>query len=353
MDARPVAQVAFGSVGRCVMTCKPIDPALFEDRPVGECGPVRPHFDHSLIPYEEWRGLRSGYVGASEVSTILGRNRWSGPFDLACVKLGRVDPLSPGLPMRMGTFFEPAIRDFFADELANARVEVPGGIDFGSKVSAYNYTIKHDRIPFFCCNLDGLIEPTDGGSVWALEIKDAGTYAATDLRHWLEGDKPEGVALMYWIQIQAQLAATGLDRAMFVARCDKALLCGPVYRSQKAIDAIEAQVVAFWERYLAADELPPVDRHSSGVLDRLHAPQNAQGTDERPELADTVSKLRSELATIKAEIKERTAKESQIKNQFKQMIGDLEIITLGDGMKPIKWKQYTKRDGTKYRRLII
>lgn len=335
------------------MKCEPLDASLFVDKPIADIGPVRPHFDHSKMPYDEWRALRKGYIGASEVSAILGLNKYSGPFDLAAVKLEAVPPVDPSVAMRMGSFFEPAIRNFFAEELRNGRIEVPGGVDIDAKVSDYPYTLRHASMPFFCCNLDGVIVPNDGGEVWGIEIKDAGIYAKTDLRYWLEGDKPTGTALMYWVQIQAQLAVSGLSRSMIVIRCEKSLMVGPVYRNEEAIRRMEDGIANFWNRYLAADLMPPMDSHAGGVLDQMHPAESEEGTIERLDLADQVTKLRADLAEIQAKTKALKAEEETIKNTFKAMIGDYEKITLGEGIKPIKWKTVNRKDGRGYRKLTI
>ncbi len=335
------------------MKCTPVDFRLFKLMKVAGVGPERLHMDHSSIPYDEWRALRRHYIGASEISTILGHNRYSGPFDLACIKLGLVGPDKPGLAMRMGTFFEPAIRAFFADEMRNGHIHIPGGIDPRSDVSEYPFTLRHKSLSMFCCNLDGVIQPSDSGSVWALEIKDAGTYAATDLRRWMAGDKPGGVALMYWIQIQAQLAVSGLERALAVIRCDKALMCGPIYRNPTAIDSIERQVRAYWDRYLATDKTPPVDRHSSDVLNRMYPPDSAEGTIEREDLAGDVAMMRESMATLNREIKDRKAEQDRIRNRLRQIMGDAEIMTLGEGIRPVRWKVTTRKSGATYRTLRL
>lgn len=335
------------------MKCAPLNESLFEMMPVAGKGPQRLHFDHSVLGYDEWRALRRGYIGASEVSAILGLNKYSGPFDLAAVKLGEVDPVDPSLPMRMGTFFEPAIREFFASELADHRVEVAGGIDHEASVRAYPYTLRHERLPMFCCNLDGVIIPSDGGDPWAMEIKDAGVYAKSDLRHWLDGDKPEGTALMYWVQIQAQLAVSGLSRALVVIRCEKSLMVGAIYRNEAAITKMEAQVSAFWDRYLAADIMPPMDQHAGGVLSQMHPPESERGTVERLDLVERVKELRSDLVDVKKQIKKLEANKATIENEFKHMIGDHEVVTFGEGIKPIKWKTVSRKSGASYRKLTV
>jgi len=335
------------------MKCEPLDPSFFVDKPVAGTGPIRPHFDHSKIPYDEWRALRKGYIGASEVSAILGLNKYSGPFDLAAVKLEAVPPIDPSVAMRMGSFFEPAIRDFFAEELRTGRIEVPGGVDIDAKVSDYPYTLRHDKIPFFCCNLDGVIAPSDGGEVWGVEIKDAGIYSKTDLRYWLEGEKPKGTALMYWVQIQAQLAVSGLSRSMVVIRCEKSLMVGPVYRNEEAIRRMEGGIVNFWNRYLAPGDMPPIDQHAGGVLDQMHPAESEEGTVERLDLAQEVTDLRAELVDIQAKTKVLKANEAVIKNTFKRMVGDNEKLTLGEGVKPLKWKTVNRKDGKNYRKLTI
>jgi len=65
---------------------------------------------------EEWHNARRGITG-SDIGAILGVSPFKSTYTLWAEKRGLIsDRIEPSIAMRMGTLFEPAIRQLFAEQ---------------------------------------------------------------------------------------------------------------------------------------------------------------------------------------------------------------------------------------------
>ena len=75
----------------------------------------------------EWLAARSQGIGASEVATIVGLNKWETPYQLWRRKLGMDAPKEETFAMKAGHYLEDAVAKFYSDasgnEIINASVE--------------------------------------------------------------------------------------------------------------------------------------------------------------------------------------------------------------------------------------
>ena len=140
---------------------------------------------------KEWHAAREG-IGGSDIGALMGKSPWKSPYQLWAEKTGKL-PVEdePSMAMRLGTAFEPAIRDLFA-ELNEGWLKV---YETGTWQSIHNPLLK--------ANPDGLIEWEDG-KLGVLEIKFTRQY-------WDE--LPEH----YNLQVQHYLQVLGLERGIVVA----------------------------------------------------------------------------------------------------------------------------------------
>ena len=105
----------------------------------------------------EWHAARAG-IGGSDIGTICGINRWQTRQDLLeSAVSGSKGIIEPNLPMRMGTAFEPSIRQLWAED--NPELEI---VETGTWRSLIN--------PFWTANPDGIIKDREG-NLSILEIK--------------------------------------------------------------------------------------------------------------------------------------------------------------------------------------
>jgi putative phage-type endonuclease len=110
----------------------------------------------------EWHEARKGISG-SDIGAILGVSPFKSTYTLWAEKRGLVsDQIEPSIPMRMGTLFEPAIRQLFSEQHPTFEV-----LETGTWTSHINPTWK--------ANPDGLIRYLDG-DLGILEIKHTSQY---------------------------------------------------------------------------------------------------------------------------------------------------------------------------------
>lgn len=139
----------------------------------------------------EWHEARQG-IGGSDIGALMGKSPWKSAFTLWAEKTGQVsDQVDPSMPMKLGTAFEPAIRQLFQDE-NEGWLTVH---ETGTWESVANPVLK--------ANPDGIIEWADG-KLGVLEIKFTRQY-------WDE--LPEH----YNLQVQHYLQVLGLKRGIVVA----------------------------------------------------------------------------------------------------------------------------------------
>jgi putative phage-type endonuclease len=139
----------------------------------------------------EWHEARKG-LGGSDIAAVMDKNPYKSAFTLFCEKTGLIDSnIEPNMSMKMGTAFEPIIRELFhQNNWEWLRVHETG-------------TWASVEEPRSVANPDGIIE-WDDGSLGVLEIKFSRMY-------W---DKlPEH----YNLQVQHYLSVLGLKRGVVVA----------------------------------------------------------------------------------------------------------------------------------------
>jgi putative phage-type endonuclease len=177
---------------------------------------------------------RSGYgIGASEVSTAVGMNPFSSPWDLWGRKIGEAPDVIQNEPMEWGNRLEPAIRQKFCDD-TGATVEVP-------KESLFHPEIKWAR-----ATPDGIVFNPD--RLGLLQIKNVSYWVG---REW-EGAPPAYVQL----QTQWEMFVTG------DARADVAALVGgsdyrafTVHRDDRLIADLVTLASDFWRK--VEQRIPP------------------------------------------------------------------------------------------------
>lgn len=180
----------------------------------------------------EWHSAREG-IGGSDIGALMGKSPWKSPYQLWAEKTGKLsDEIEPSMPMKLGTYFEPAIRQLFQDE----NKEFFTVHETGTWQSVHNPVLK--------ANPDGIIEWEDG-KLSVLEIKFTRQY-------WDE--LPEH----YNLQVQHYLQVLGLEHAIVVA------VAGGDYKEFKVVwddslqKAMKEAVRAFYG-LIETDKAPDFD----------------------------------------------------------------------------------------------
>lgn len=187
----------------------------------------------------QWHDQRDNGIGGSDVSIIMGANRWKTVGDLWREKTGKAKPedLSHKPAIMLGNAMEPVLRDEYAYRHPDVQVQEP------------DYMLQDVAHPWRQASLDGLLTFRDGHRE-VLEIKTAGafSYAA-----WDNGLVP----INYAMQVLHYLAVTGYPRAQLIAMIgNQRIIERTVQRDEEAIAAIEDEVDMFWTRCVEADKQP-------------------------------------------------------------------------------------------------
>jgi putative phage-type endonuclease len=253
-----------------------------------------------------WLAARRTGIGGSDISTLVGLNRWSSRYELWLDKTGQlplVDEQSEAA--EMGMLLEPVVRERFA-RVQHLHVTPVG-------------TLRSVRWPWMLANPDGLCSDGDG-----YEGKTAGTWQGAE---WARGQTADHAEL----QAQWGMAVTGLP-GWWVA----ALIGGQrntyrhIDRDQHLIDELVAISQRFWTRNVELQVEPDADG-SQACTDTLNAryPQPATDLEVQidEEAADQLAAAKTRAAAAE---KAAHAEHEQVKNRTRQLLGRGERLTTGE-----------------------
>jgi putative phage-type endonuclease len=185
---------------------------------------------------QEWHEARKG-IGGSDIGALMGKSPWKSPFQLWAEKTGQLsDDIEPSMPMKLGTAFEPAIRQLFQEENKDWLTVH----ETGTWQSKENSLLK--------ANPDGIIEWKDG-ELGVLEIKFTRQY-------W--DDLPEH----YNLQVQHYLQVLGLKRGLVVAVAGGDWKEFEVVLSDSLVEDMKTAVRAFYD-LVEAKQAPEYDGSNS------------------------------------------------------------------------------------------
>jgi putative phage-type endonuclease len=287
--------------------------------------PIKLYHTLNMSP-EQWRQHRNEGIGGSDVSAILGINKWRTPMQVYMEKTGQWEPddLSGNDAVHFGNKLEGIVADEFTERT-------------GLKVQKNNYMLQHPEHKFMLANIDREIIFPDG-SRGVLECK---TTSAWNKDEWTQNEVPQA----YMVQVQHYLAVTGLEKAYIAV-----LIGGNRYdhwfidRDEELIEIIIEAEKNFWENHIVAGEPPALNYGLDGseILDKLYPAQ--ESTDAEIDLTETErgGELLRNIYDTQQTIKALKADEEAYKNELKDLIKDKEtaIHTLAK----ITWKAPKPRE---------
>lgn len=256
----------------------------------------------------DWLLERRNGIGASEISTILGFNRYSSPIDLWEEKTGRrpINTAAPSPQAVWGHRMEPFIRTDTAAELGRDIATC------GSLVST--------RWPWLRCSPDGLF-PDDAA---LFEAKSTGVFQRDE---WAGGQTADHAEL----QVQTAMAVTGAKYAIVAVVIDRGgLELRTVERDDDVlIPLIVDETEKFWQ-YVIDDVQPPIDSSEAThrlLVDRYWPYEDSDVVD------DTGAAARWVAAYRQADADEKDAKNRKrlAANNLREMHGRHRRIVTPDG----------------------
>lgn len=265
--------------------------------------------------HEEWKELRSHYIGGSDAAAVVGLNTFSSPYALWAEKTGRIPGFDGNLATEVGTYLEEFVAQKFAEET-------------GKKVRKCNQSFFNSDYPFAIANIDREIVGEDAG----LEIK---TTDSMNLKRFKDGEYPAN----YYCQCIHYMAVTGKARwYLAVLIGNKEFKWFTIERDEDEINALMTAEAEFWER-VKSDTPPAVD----GTGATTEAISTIYADDDSCDAVDLyayTSDLRQYME-LKSQIKELEAAADEMANRIKSFMG-----TSGggecDGFR-VSWKSQTRR----------
>lgn len=247
-----------------------------------------------------WIEARRAGIGGSDAAAVLGLSRFSSPLNVFISKTEPdLDEPIDSPRMAAGRFYEDATALRFEAET-------------GLRVQRVPYILKCKCHPWMLGNLDRRIVGLDAG----VEIKfSTSPWAARD---WADNAAP----IEYQIQCHHYMIVTGWRLwylFAFVAGV------GWELRTIKWDDDIARQIIdgemAFWQNHVLPKIPPIVDgsNASTELLKRLYPDAGSSIIELR---GDEWNPLIDERDRLKAELKEKETRLSEIENRLKQEIGE-------------------------------
>lgn len=255
---------------------------------------------------------RRNYIGGSDISAVMGMNRWKTQLKLWLEKTGDSEPadLSKNEAVQLGTELE----EFVAQKFAKIT---------GKSVRKQSKMYVHKDYPYMVAHVDRLITGTDE----LLECKTCGSYKKDE---W-EGDE---IPQEYILQVNWYLGITGRKRGYI------AVLIGGQQFKYKVIE-FDAELFSimvdmakdFWN--CVKTNTPPAITPSDNELILKMFPNHSDDFIQNQEIEDRVDYLQQIKSDITALKEEQQMLEAELKNIINTHIG---ILT--DKYK-ITWKEQT------------
>lgn len=264
--------------------------------------------------HEEWKELRSHYIGGSDAAAVVGLNPYSSAFSLWAEKTGKIPGFEGNLATEVGTYLEEFVAQKFAQET-------------GKKVRKANQSFFNSDYPWAIANIDRDVVGEDAG----LEIK---TTTELNLKKFKNGEYPAN----YYAQMVHYLAVTGKKRWYL------AVLIGNREFKWFTLDRDEAEIKAlmtaeedFWNH--VQQNIPPDPDGLGATTDTLKT-MYADSNDEVVDLYSHGADLERYLA-INKQIKELEELRDEAANKVKAFMGEA-----GGGECDrfrVSWKTNTRR----------
>ncbi len=257
---------------------------------------------------------RKGFIGGSDISAVMGMNRWVTPLQLWSEKTGKIESpdLSDNEAVEMGTELEETVARMFTKRT-------------GKKVRRAPKNYEHKTYGQFRCQVDRLVEGTED----LLECKTASAYK---LKEW-EGEE---IPAEYILQVQWQLGITGRKIGhIAVLIGGQKFLHKEIKADPELFNKMLKEAHTFWEMVLDK-KAPMAMGDDSSFMIKLH-PESDDQLQEHEEMNDSIALLQQ----VKNTIKETIAQKDELEAKLKQVIGDNLGIETSDYK--LTWKKQTTK----------
>ena len=266
---------------------------------------------------------RTGYIGGSDIGTIMGVNQWKSPYTLWAEKTGLITP--EDISDKDAVWFGVMEEDIIAKRFS-MKTEL--------KVKKSNFAYGCMEYPY----LKGHVDRIASKGKWGLEIKTTSSWNKTK---YDEGEIPEA---HYW-QCMFYMFVTGWDTWYLATKRDNRFYITKISRDEEAIERMLAACADFWNHVQTGEPVEIDGSDSTQETLAMMYPNENQGEVVDLEKSEDTLLALQELGTQEKNIKELKTK---YQNEIKAVLGEAER-----GETPqftVSWKANAK--GTRVFRLV-
>lgn len=266
---------------------------------------------------------RNGYIGGSDIGTIMGVNQWKSPYTLWAEKTGLIE--AEDISDKDAVWFGVMEEDIIAKRFM-MKTEL--------KVKKSNYAYGCKEYPY----LRGHVDRIAAKGKWGLEIKTTSSWNKTK---YDEGEIPES---HYW-QCMFYMFLTGWDTWYLATKRDNRFYITKISRDDEAIERMLDACEDFWN-HVQSGEPVEIDGSDSTqeTLEQMYPEEHQGETVNLDSQEDTLLAL-LELGTQEKNLKELKTK---YQNEIKAVLGEAEKGETGQFI--VSWKANAK--GTRVFRLV-
>lgn len=272
----------------------------------------------------DWLEERKSYIGATDLSAILGLNPYETPLGVYCTKLGIAPPVAETSAMRRGLALEPYIAQLYADET-------------GRLVAKWPKTTRNPVKQYLAVNPDYFVPVADtplySGAERLVECKSHLPWLA----HYY--GEPGSDQIPEWEQVQCQWQAhlTGIrtaDLVVLLGLSEEDLRIYTVEYDPEIGGILEQEADRFWIDHVLSEVPPEVTgrQADSELLKRLYPYER-----DTVVIADEATNAAAAfLRKAKAHLVEADEMVTQYENRIKEFMGDAAILETSEGK--FSWK---------------
>lgn len=300
---------------------------------------------------EAWLTQRNKGIGGTDISAILGVNKWKTPYDVWLDKTGRAPKFEGNKMTRRGQYMEDAVTNYFTDVTGNRVI----------KASEAEEMLIHNTYPFLLGSPDRRYFSPDGKK-GILECKTTMASIEQDMEsipqawfiqgQWYMGLSDYKIGTIAW----GELGFTSEFKHLEID-----------FNPDFFAYMVE-QAVGFWEKFVMNDTPPPATTRED-ILKMYPFHSDSKYVDGDAEL----EKLCESLKSLKSDKKQLEGDIEIAEDALKLLIGDAEgaryngaILATWKAAKgsvkfddkalkeadPVTWSKYTK-ETTGSRRLLL
>ncbi len=184
-----------------------------------------------------WLAARHGYLTASDVAAVLGLHPHKSRAAVVKAKQGPPDLAPRSVPaMRAGHFLEPAILEWYLDDLRRQAVELgeasPEGAQCRNPEGTSVLVAHPDPGLRLAASPDGIIVGVQGSELVEVKVHGPRQWAKWDGQTFTAGhherrrvvglptaDDWPGCPVQHWVQLQVQLLCTGVSHGLVLGNC--------------------------------------------------------------------------------------------------------------------------------------